>query len=632
MNIPAKYRRLGAIAALVLVAGCTRSEPPVPKLPPRMAVEPQADHALWLPSPGMPSRIQHQLYADMPASVPLRPRAESARQRGLTAAQANDWPAAIAAFQEAQQSAHAVPGIYYNLALAYERAGILVPAAMWYRAYLAAEPHAANSAAVRGETERLIAVIETRALGMMDEAERLAGTLPATPPAAGVMSLRQGALETIASYAYMGGMEERGERLSRAAQALPGADAVVEKRTYWDRHGLYAAAYAWDGKRVDGILARHTGDYPPDIQESYRGFVLGQRGDQAALLALMDRYPSWSPPRALGVRALPTRAYAVIERLVTRTLSTNTGFDVRWFLFTAIPATEAAFWDGRPDIGIRLATAALAHLRKHDINDDFFGYRRMYTLLLHAIVGDVAAIKADLQRPPMLPPEEDNLLAGGIALALLASTTPADAIAVVDLMMENIFRTYAVKIDQAAIEKALYPLAYIVRRLAAGELNQAVALLDSVADRADHEAMVRLLLMYSVSTGRYMALNLGERMKGGASALLHLNRLAEMPGVEPAKIAEFTAFAKATSGGWRPWDGRQSRRVWTCVEHAGHLNPKEYGLLPDGMDDTVKNEPEKIPTLLAAHALIQWMGALAARREETVYGRDYFGAPELLGD
>jgi hypothetical protein len=163
------------------VAGCARSgtssgSAPFPALPGNLTVEAAGDDGMWLPSPGLSSRILHRGDERYPARVPLPPTAEAARQRGLAAARLEDWPSAITAFKEAMRSAHADPTLYYNLALAYQRAGILVPAAMWYRAYLAAESNPAmaddyfgsgdaeDAPAVRMETERLIAEIEARAL------------------------------------------------------------------------------------------------------------------------------------------------------------------------------------------------------------------------------------------------------------------------------------------------------------------------------------------------------------------------------------------------------------------------------------------------------------------------------------
>jgi hypothetical protein len=115
--------------------------PPLPDIDRRAApmvlgvfVEGAAPYPLWLPAPGPSSKEK------------LPPRAEEARQRGLKAAGSGDWPAAVAAFKEANQFAHAAPALMFNLALAYQRGGWPVQAAMYYRAYLAALPAAANAA------------------------------------------------------------------------------------------------------------------------------------------------------------------------------------------------------------------------------------------------------------------------------------------------------------------------------------------------------------------------------------------------------------------------------------------------------------------------------------------------------
>lgn len=84
-----------------------------------VSLDAPAPYPFELPAPGLSSKAD------------LAPRAESARQRGLMAADSGDWPSAVAAFQEANNAAHSSPALMFNLARAYQRGGWSVPAAMW---------------------------------------------------------------------------------------------------------------------------------------------------------------------------------------------------------------------------------------------------------------------------------------------------------------------------------------------------------------------------------------------------------------------------------------------------------------------------------------------------------------------
>jgi hypothetical protein len=71
------------------------------------------------------------------------------------------------------------------------------------------------------------------------------------------------------------------------------------------------------------------------------------------------------------------------------------------------------------------------------------------------------------------------------------------------------------------------------------------------------------------------------------------------------------------SGGWQPVDAEHARKVWLHLKHAIYLNDeKQYGIMSDDAEKTAKEKPEKLPADLAAHAVVLWMGAAAARLED----------------
>ncbi len=204
-----------------------------------MRVEPDPAWSLFLPQPGVSSK------------VPIHEQAEAAVARGLEAAEGGRWEEAIAAFKEARERAHASPSLYYNLGLAYQRGGHRIQAALWYRAWLAAEPDSPKAPVVRFETNRLILETEAYALKLFDEAEALAGALSDKPPSRGAKSLRQKSLEAMALCLLAAGLEVRGNSVLRKVASLPGA-GDLKKPEYRDRHGLYGATNAWDTRRAEG--------------------------------------------------------------------------------------------------------------------------------------------------------------------------------------------------------------------------------------------------------------------------------------------------------------------------------------------------------------------------------------------
>lgn len=92
--------------------------------------------------------------APLLAEVP--PEAQPAFNKGVLAAQQQEWDVALHSFQDARKIAPTSPEIYYNLGLTESKIpGRELRAIAWLTAYLAAEPAAPNSAAVIREIDGL---------------------------------------------------------------------------------------------------------------------------------------------------------------------------------------------------------------------------------------------------------------------------------------------------------------------------------------------------------------------------------------------------------------------------------------------------------------------------------------------
>lgn len=111
----------------------------------------------------------------------LPPEAQMAFERGLAAAQQQEWGVAIRYFSQANRSAQESPAILFNLGLAHGKAGNEVAAMAWLIAYLAGGPQAPNAAAVRAEIARLDVVAEAKVRRIMAEATAAARKLPDFP-------------------------------------------------------------------------------------------------------------------------------------------------------------------------------------------------------------------------------------------------------------------------------------------------------------------------------------------------------------------------------------------------------------------------------------------------------------------
>lgn len=113
--------------------------------------------------------------------------AREAFERGLAAAEQQQWPVAIRYFAEAQAAVTREDGssfrlgpsastVFFNLGLAHAKAGHELPAIAWLQAYLAREGRPANAEAIRKEIVRLEVAIEGKIARIIQEAVAAAAT------------------------------------------------------------------------------------------------------------------------------------------------------------------------------------------------------------------------------------------------------------------------------------------------------------------------------------------------------------------------------------------------------------------------------------------------------------------------
>lgn len=107
------------------------------------------------------------------AEEKLPPTAEKAFERGMNAAQAEEYSLAAKYFTEAQAAAPAHPVVLFNLGLAHGKAGHELAGIAWLQAYLASSPKAGNREAVLGEIGRLELQTRQKVDALLDQAAQM---------------------------------------------------------------------------------------------------------------------------------------------------------------------------------------------------------------------------------------------------------------------------------------------------------------------------------------------------------------------------------------------------------------------------------------------------------------------------
>jgi tetratricopeptide (TPR) repeat protein len=237
------------------------------------------------------------------ATKPVPPAAREAFERGLAAAEQQQWPLAIRYFREArnaagshfgddERAALAWPALLYNLGLAHGKAGQELPAIAWLHAYLAAAPQAPNAEAVRKEIIRLDVATEAKIARIMREADAStsaadkgeadfrAGTARLFQAAGGDVegAIKRGVRSDMAWSKYAESLARAGwvERAEEAVQRISDPEA---------RDRLYSSYM------VTGVLGRSTPQTPTSRREFdlARAFAtrIGDPGRRATSVVLL---------------------------------------------------------------------------------------------------------------------------------------------------------------------------------------------------------------------------------------------------------------------------------------------------------------------------------------------------------
>lgn len=115
------------------------------------------------------------------AEAPPHQLSEAAKeplQRGLVAAQQQDWKLAIRYLTDAQKADPDAPEILFDLGLASSKLpGNELRSMAWFQAYLLADPHAPNAAAVRNQVLASEIAFESKIGKILDQLESVAAVI-----------------------------------------------------------------------------------------------------------------------------------------------------------------------------------------------------------------------------------------------------------------------------------------------------------------------------------------------------------------------------------------------------------------------------------------------------------------------
>ncbi len=146
-----------------------------------------------------------QTRASASAAAPLSIDAQEAINKGIIAAKSGDYLLSVRYFQAARKIAPDAPEIYYDLGLAESKLpGRQLRAIAWFGAYLAANPTAANAAAVKDQVNLLEVKSQSNILQLIATAQKTADLMQFRNPwlkilAQSLISADQAAAGDIAS-------------------------------------------------------------------------------------------------------------------------------------------------------------------------------------------------------------------------------------------------------------------------------------------------------------------------------------------------------------------------------------------------------------------------------------------------
>lgn len=559
------------------------------------------------------------------ADVPLEAGAARERDAGLTLARRAEWKAAIDALTKAHKRAHCTPSLMYNLGLAHAKAGNRVAAALWYKAYLAAEPDAQNGPTLRDEIVRIGDETDAAARRTFDEAERLADALSATPTQTGARSLRQQAYEKIANSAYAAGDVSRGDRLLERIKALPNAIPITEPdrlNELRSRRGLFPAMFGGDLKRATQILGYSDIRIPAYTKAGYMARLYVRRGDA-------KRAREWIEPLDFdGLNHIPhfynfeselfrlrgSEAIGLLATIHTRLMKGEQNqFSPEYFAHV-VRAIDAALMDGDQKIARDLAKVARSYYERFDKDgaNANAGSALHYVLVL-AVLGDADAIARYFKLHIFQLGHfwTTEALFSRIALAAAFTMSRNDMIATIDLLA----RQWDDKNLLGQLIEKEFPAAYFARYVVEGRKEKALSVLlagqqkDKPNSFRIEDEYKRALAFAVASRDVHLALALVPHVTKSDAVLHYLYRLRALIGNNADLNREITKQELTVCQGWRPFDQEHAREARWRIEQARWLDPADFREVPEDLETAARNKPETLPELLASHATVLTMGA-----------------------
>lgn len=152
--------------------------------------------------------VQCTLGTRLAAAGELSPELKQEFDRGLLAAQANDFELANRYFSRVQEKELLYPPLLFNLGLAAAQAGNPFAAIAWFEAYLLLDPQAENRDEIRQEIMRLEQEAQKKADDIFDGAEKAAANIQGTDS-----SNRSSAYSYLAQVSVSGGEDDVAARL-----------------------------------------------------------------------------------------------------------------------------------------------------------------------------------------------------------------------------------------------------------------------------------------------------------------------------------------------------------------------------------------------------------------------------------
>lgn len=228
--------------------------------------------------------------------VPANAQTDTSLDRGLAAAQRQDYKAAVGNFLDARKLSPDAPQILFDLGLAESHLdGWELRSTAWFKLYLTAVPQATNADAVRQQIADLETSYETRITSVIDRLERILATCKAihqtrqySPQPNFNLSAGQ-VREAVAKVDMWSGWDLAGARLTIGD--VPGAMASFKRL---DGSGW---RHDWDKARQEDISRNETVGSPSEpgresflLDVALNGIKLNNQFDETQMADYMRSY------------------------------------------------------------------------------------------------------------------------------------------------------------------------------------------------------------------------------------------------------------------------------------------------------------------------------------------------------